>query len=79
MTCTSCQVVSNFAPLEEVKVPVSNSAEFLKKCAPWRILGWLGLSALILERQIKKKKIAGKCEHLLDEVSLSNTNLVSSL
>ena len=37
---------SNFAPFEEVKVPVSNSAEFSpKKSAPWRILKdleWLG-------------------------------------
>ena len=35
---------SNFAPFEEVKVPVSNSADFFKKCAPWGILealGWL--------------------------------------
>ena len=28
---------SNFAPFEEVKVPVSNSAEIFKKSAPWRI------------------------------------------
>ena len=44
---------SNFAPLEEVKVPVSNSADFFQKSAPWRILedfggfwriwGWLEL------------------------------------
>ena len=38
---------SNFAPFEEVKVPVSNIAKFVsKKSAPWRILedlGWLGL------------------------------------
>ena len=35
---------SNFAPFEEVKVPVSNSAEFFQKSAPWRILmdlGWV--------------------------------------
>ena len=29
---------SNFAPFEEVNVPVSNSAEFFRKSAPWRIL-----------------------------------------
>ena len=39
---------SNFSPFEEVKVhvPVSNSAVFSQKSAPWRIfedLGWLGL------------------------------------
>ena len=39
----------NFAPFEEVKAPVSNSADlfFLKKRAPLRILedlGWLGLN-----------------------------------
>ena len=37
---------SNSAPFEEVKVPVSNSAEFFPKSATWRILkdfGWLGL------------------------------------
>ena len=28
---------SKFAPFEEVKVPVSNSAEFFLKTAPWRI------------------------------------------
>ena len=40
---------SNFAPFEEVKVPVSNSADFFQKSAPWRILedlGWLGLSEI---------------------------------
>ena len=37
---------SNFAPFEEVKVPVSDSADFPQKSAPWRTLedlGWLGL------------------------------------
>ena len=29
---------SNFARFEEVKVPVSNSADFFQKSAPWRIL-----------------------------------------
>ena len=30
---------SDFAPFEQVKVPVSNSAEFFQKSAPWRIWG----------------------------------------
>ena len=37
---------SNFAPFEEVKVPVSNSVDFPpppKKSAPWRILEDLGV------------------------------------
>ena len=38
---------SNFAPFEDMKAPVSNSADFLsQKRANWRILmdlGWLGL------------------------------------
>ena len=36
---------SNFVPFEEVKVPVSKSADFFLLSAPWRILedlGWLG-------------------------------------
>ena len=44
--CPSCQLVIICAPFEEVKVPVSNSAEFFKnKSATGRILmdlGWLG-------------------------------------
>ena len=37
----------NFAPLEEVKVPLSKSAEFFPKSGPWGILqdlGWFGLN-----------------------------------
>ena len=34
---------SNFAPFEEVKVPVSNSTEFFQKSATWRILEDLGV------------------------------------
>ena len=44
---------SNFAPFEVVKVPVSNSAEFFQKSAPWRILedlGWLKLFNVINHR-----------------------------
>ena len=40
---------SNFAPFEQVKVPVSNSAEVFQKGAPWRILvdlGWVGLRSV---------------------------------
>ena len=46
MACTSLPG-RNFAPFEEVKVPVSNSAEIVPKSAPWRMLqdlAWLGLS-----------------------------------
>ena len=41
-----CLPGSDFAPFEEVKVPVSNSAKFSQKSAPWRILedfGWFGI------------------------------------
>ena len=31
---------SNFAPFEEVKVPVSNSADFVQNSAPWGV--WEG-------------------------------------
>ena len=34
---------SNFAPFEEVKVPVSNSAELSHKSDPWRIFEDLGV------------------------------------
>ena len=50
---------SNFAPFEEVKVPVSNSADFFQESAPWRILedlGWLGLKTFILFKNQKKQK-----------------------
>ena len=40
---------SNFAPFEEVKVPVSNSAEFFKKSAPWRI--WGGWVRILIQRK----------------------------
>ena len=43
---------SKIFPFEEVKVPVSNSAEFVQKSAPWGILedlGWLGLMNSIWE------------------------------
>ena len=40
--CASCQVVI-FAPFEEVKVPVSNSADFYYLFAPGRILVDLGV------------------------------------
>ena len=53
---------SSFAPFEEVKVPVSNSAELFQKSAAWRILedlGWLGflkLSSNYVKLQIVVKQ-----------------------
>ena len=38
---------SNFAPFEEVKVPVSNSAECFQKTAPWRILDDKGVAPFL--------------------------------
>ena len=48
---------SNFATFEEVRVPVSNSAEYFKKSAPWMILedfGWLGLNKIMSNNMLIK-------------------------
>ena len=59
MACTSCQVfLLILPPFEEVKVPVSNSADFFLKSVPWRILqdlGWLEL--IIICTYIHSSKI----------------------
>ena len=46
MACTSCQLLI-LPHLKRWKVPISNSAEFSPKSAPWRILEDLGWSGLI--------------------------------
>ena len=62
---------SNFALFEEGKGPVSNSAKFFQKSAPWRILEELGWSVLISVKP-KHRKAHGHISALHPRVILEH-------